>query len=480
MRPQKPLLQQHRIELDQAKKLRINGNLAAAQDILKRLHACAAGHPDYWGEQFYVARQSKQLNRCFMIINTLFLRFGSIAGINTDSVYLVVSTLFAAGERYAALHAMRLLHQSDPANGRWAQCLYYMLRDCQLPLCVIEVEGFYGLKSRVSKSARALVSLLDQRFAQKNPVSVLGASNPLRGRSRTVQMRKTVGAIKDPSVAVMISGQLRFPGECLPGLRQAFKSIPNAVFFLSTWDAVGTPRLDRYLSDELKNWLAANGYPSDYRLYERLPQLRDQLEKKEIADERFVKKLANFIHTIDVQQQPETLSKERRIGDVVFPDRMKNYSIGSLPMFYKINRCMEMVRSHEEKSGEKFDVLVRVRPDMLFDESIPKSVFQDAARTRRIYLPHHTVGHCDDQLAIGGREAMVTYCSLYPKLPAFWNGVNDEKYDAEFPGRYFAIGEQLLFQYLLYSGIELATLNMGRRARLIDPKFTLSDFMKCL
>lgn len=72
--------------------------------------------------------------------------------------------------------------------------------------------------------------------------------------------------------------------------------------------------------------------------------------------------------------------------------------------WHKVWRCWEMMRNHEETRGEKYNVVIKIRPDTIFHKQFSR--FNYDLEKRCIY-------NWEDIVAIGSREPMEHYCNLY-------------------------------------------------------------------
>ena len=84
-------------------------------------------------------------------------------------------------------------------------------------------------------------------------------------------------------------------------------------------------------------------------------------------------------------------------------------------MFYKIFRCNELKKQHENKHNFKYDIVVRLRPDTNFNKPVIFSEDKD-----KIFIPNN----CDwggvcDQFAYGPSDLMDKFCDLFPNIKKY-------------------------------------------------------------
>lgn len=81
-------------------------------------------------------------------------------------------------------------------------------------------------------------------------------------------------------------------------------------------------------------------------------------------------------------------------------------------MFYKIFRCNELKKQHENKHNFKYDIVVRLRPDTNFNKPVIFSEDKD-----KIFIPHEfNWGGVCDQFAYGPSDLMDKFCDLFPNI----------------------------------------------------------------
>ncbi|WP_206245244.1 hypothetical protein [Novosphingobium terrae] len=96
------------------------------------------------------------------------------------------------------------------------------------------------------------------------------------------------------------------------------------------------------------------------------------------------------------------------------PNVRPGRDIGSLAMFYSMERCFELV----EASGEDYDFIIKLRPDVFFELplwEILRAISAEGDLNRNsLYVPRgfHSQG-LNDQIAIGGTDAMRVYMTTY-------------------------------------------------------------------
>jgi tetratricopeptide (TPR) repeat protein len=162
-----------------------------------------------------------------------------------------------------------------------------------------------------------------------------------------------------------------------------------------------------------------------------VPVIRDALEPVRILEEP----QPPMDRLVGMIAKPEPHSKDDR-------------DTGSLRMFYGIQQSIDMALTE----GNRYDYIVRIRPDMVFQQSL-RDLLTDVAndedyRDNVVYVPNafHSQG-INDQIAIGKISAMMRYGKIYDFAK---NAVKSEYFNPE----------HIASCHLLDEGLELKTLPM--------------------
>jgi hypothetical protein len=115
-----------------------------------------------------------------------------------------------------------------------------------------------------------------------------------------------------------------------------------------------------------------------------------------------------------------------------------------LSMYYKINRCGEMVKD----SNVDYDLILRLRSDILFSEDL----ILQLPKENTIYSPIKSSWDqsMNDQIIYGNKEVMSIYHNLYNKLPEIWMGWVSH-----------ATPEALLFNHMEKNNITMVSQNIN-------------------
>lgn len=239
----------------------------------------------------------------------------------------------------------------------------------------------------------------------------------------------TSRTVEDTRVALCLGGQMRTYRECYGYLTENVLKPLDPDVFIHTEEAVGiTNRMN----------LQASGRGDDRgtvtretieRLYE--PKAVEITSPFSAADRREFE---------GIRVPSELIEAE--------PDHWQ----GNLPNFYSIYRCNELKREWEAEQGFRYDVVIRMRPDLLVPSEIPSEVL---STPETLWHTHVTPFQVSDKLAVSSSENMDYYASVWTKLDEYWADPLGER-----PERH-RVGERLLKQHLDRSDIDVQRFDVG-------------------
>jgi hypothetical protein len=217
-------------------------------------------------------------------------------------------------------------------------------------------------------------------------------------------------------VALLISGHMRYFKETIPSLKRSILDVLNPDIYIHTWDEGDRSMWNNTLGGEINN---------------------EYFDNLGINIKKFV---------IDKWGDYEGLFNQRIITE--FPNSFAVYPrpVRVLSMFYKIQKCYELMT-------EDYDFIIRIRPDLIYPNIIDPNI-----NINHLYMPnshnfptieitdmnfdfnigdtllsgiigqssYYTVepGDCAgylDQFAMGGKEVMKKYCSIYDNINEYYN-----------------------------------------------------------
>lgn len=227
-------------------------------------------------------------------------------------------------------------------------------------------------------------------------------------------------------VALCLSGQMRTYERCYSNLKKYILEPLRPDVFIHTWEKKGI-------------WTQAKNFKSIKDEYVDIKKLKDLYNPKCIEIDEFAHYYTEELKGVKV---PETLKQKEP----------KHYK-GTLPMFYKIWACNQLKTDWEERHQFEYDVVIRLRPDLLLHEELPNFtlnrpdiIWHNTAHKGEYNTPYWQVS---DKFVISNSKNMDYYSSVFLKLPKYWgtplgNGNWDE----------YRIGERLANYHLQISNIK--------------------------
>lgn len=182
------------------------------------------------------------------------------------------------------------------------------------------------------------------------------------------------------NVAVILAGQVRTMSYCLPKLQESFDGLHTTSFFLSTWD-----------KNEQSAHHGVTNSSNIYRSTEAGPTFitSEHLDKKEFGFSAFCIEDYEAVTAKHLMVAEETLSKiPCDLKENAHPDELEARAFMiALNQLYLMKRGYELVKGAQKANGQKFDIVVRARPDIIFTNPIvwpsPGEIVTDCLRLSR-------------------------------------------------------------------------------------------------
>jgi hypothetical protein len=181
-------------------------------------------------------------------------------------------------------------------------------------------------------------------------------------------------------VAIVLSGHMRCWDQVRDNFKERFLDRYQPDVFISTYldQAFWMPHEGRL------------GYKEDSPLAE-LDLVREDLKPIEMVVEDF----------LDL----EPIFAERVKACPTYYHRPRNI----VSMFYKIGAGMQLLEKHTMKTGQAYDMVIRMRPDMLINEPMPEfepNIFYTLAHR------NHMGGGTGDMFQIGPQETVLAFSKI--------------------------------------------------------------------
>jgi hypothetical protein len=85
----------------------------------------------------------------------------------------------------------------------------------------------------------------------------------------------------------------------------------------------------------------------------------------------------------------------------------------TVSMYYKVGTGMQMLERHVMMTGTKYDLVIRMRPDMILHQDLPDL---DPTHFYTIHHPNHMGEGTGDMFQAGSYEAVSAFCKIGTKL----------------------------------------------------------------
>lgn len=205
-------------------------------------------------------------------------------------------------------------------------------------------------------------------------------------------------------VAICISGQYRSNTASLESIKKNLVTPLNADVFIHTWDSYskwtgfgGAPQAARTLGKDIG--LAIPKEYSDLRLLENVFPTAYPILKEPIWGLGLNKDVFDLLNPKIVQIENEE-DYVKSLGEDISGYLKPRGSLNQIKMFYGIGKSIDMALSYD-----KYDYIIRCRPDSLINESVSMDVISNL-ENNTIYCPiHKTVSLQDYHFCISSSMA---------------------------------------------------------------------------
>jgi hypothetical protein len=189
------------------------------------------------------------------------------------------------------------------------------------------------------------------------------------------------------NVAVILTGHMRCWRDVFPNFKERIIDRYNPHIYIHTWDEEG--------------WWIPGDKQNEKGYHESTPMV----DMKEISD--VYKPIGICVESWDQYNKIFTHRGELFKN---FAHRPKNI----LSMFYKLNRGISMMEDYVSQTGIVYDLVIRLRPDMLFHEDLPDF---DINTFYTIAHRNHLGQGTGDMMHVGNMFNMI----LFSKISCFIN-----------------------------------------------------------
>lgn len=185
-------------------------------------------------------------------------------------------------------------------------------------------------------------------------------------------------------VALLLTGHMRCWQQVFPNTKQHIIDKYNPDIFINTWDS------EAYWDPHSEKGVTEGG-----------PKLN-------IAD------VANTYNPVSINtERYEDLEQN-------FSERAKQFTTfyhvpkNQISMWYKVGRGMTMVEDYMMYTGITYDLIIRMRPDLVFNESLPDF---DSNKFYTMGYRNHMGQGTSDMIQVGNFFTMSLFCKVLYHLP---------------------------------------------------------------
>ena len=202
---------------------------------------------------------------------------------------------------------------------------------------------------------------------------------------------------------------------CVKQLKKYIIKPYNADVFISTWD---DPGVNHGLISMNKN----------SKISEKI--LNRYYSPVDINIESFKDEYFNHLHGVSL------------------PDELKQYdyinSRSALPLYYHIYKCNKLKLSYEKLNSFKYDIVIRIRPDLFISEKILSlTMFKNYNEKDTLYMSDYAIDssyQLSDKFAFASSAIMDVYSSVFSSLSDYWKyPLGDNKH-----WKNYRVGERLM------------------------------------
>ncbi|MCU0287586.1 MAG: hypothetical protein MUF15_14480, partial [Acidobacteria bacterium] len=136
-----------------------------------------------------------------------------------------------------------------------------------------------------------------------------------------------------------------------------------------------------------------------------------------------------------------------KVPDILKKEEEQHYK-GAIPMFYKMYQCNELKRQYEIQNKQHYDLVIRLRPDMIINQEIPSYVLLQKDILWFSDCKVNPAFQVSDKFAVANSTNMDYYCSVWPLLSKYWeNPLGNGEW------KNHRVGERLMKSHMDHSSI---------------------------
>ena len=246
-------------------------------------------------------------------------------------------------------------------------------------------------------------------------------------------------------VALCLSGQMRGYLKAYPSVKKNIIDVFNPDIFIHTWDDLGKSNNlhHRALPSPIVHYLPRKLHIDLPYFSSLFPHFSAEISSESIVNESELRKLYNPKACV-VEKSPSLEEYDDFFGFKV-PNKMIQKhpkTMWSRHLFYKVYKCNELKKDFEQQNDFKYDLVIRLRPDLSIGEVISPQIDENT-----LYFRYRTINisnQISDQYFYADSDTMDNVCDIYNNIEALWQQYNS---NPEVELKYYW-AEGLLYTYL--------------------------------
>lgn len=184
--------------------------------------------------------------------------------------------------------------------------------------------------------------------------------------------------------ALLLTGHMRCWQQVFPNTKQLIIDKYKPDVFINTWDseAYWDPHSEKGVTEGGPK-LDVNDVQSTYK------PVRMRVERYEDLERNFSERVVEYTNFFHVPKN-------------------------QVSMWYKVGRGMTMVEDYMMLSGKTYDLIIRLRPDLVFNEPLPEF---DGNKFYTLGYRNHMGQGTSDMIQVGNFFTMSLFCKVLYHLP---------------------------------------------------------------
>lgn len=247
-------------------------------------------------------------------------------------------------------------------------------------------------------------------------------------------------------VALCISGQMRGYLKAYPSVKKNIIDVFDPDIFIHTWDDVGKSNNlhRRTLPHPMTHYIPRKFIDNQLDFLSIFTHFSSEISSQNVVNEAELQELYNPKACV-VEKSPTPEEFNDFFGFKVPSKMVKKQpkAMWSRNLFYKIYKCNELKKDFEQRNNFKYDLVIRLRPDLSIGEVISPQIEKNTLYYR--YLTINISYQIADQYFYADSYTMDRVCDAYSHIEELWQQYDNKEVNHK---HYWAEG--LLYTYIQY------------------------------